>query len=872
MFVVAAVLFAWTAACWFSQPFLEPFLGLWIFETDPAAAIAITLIWSAGAMLVWLMRSGKENLIRMLKALQENPRHYFLLALIILLFFSMQAPTIIAFRGTHDSDSALVGVTGYHIVDGKTRPIYFYGNHFNGSLVAHASALLHQLFGKCPVHLQIVNVLFYFGFLVSLYLLARRLWNGNVALLVALLAAIPPGWVHKLIRNTHVAPFVFFGALSLYLALRIIELEKPIWRQFFWIGVVLGIGFWVQLQMVFYAITVLIALFIKDKLFFIRPRSAAALPGLLGGAVPVFVDLFYYPGVMLSRFSDQTGTPLDLAGRFLPATLELLKNIPNAFGLPLIPAAGDAVNLIISAIVLAAALACLMIVIARNRNLLVDAVMLRNVDAGPTIFIIFLFATWFFISFTREASDKPPFRYFYLLWTAIPPILALGLGSIWKRTKALAVAGVLLFVMAFLSSGVMMNVQIAHRDGLLRGWVEFCDEHGITRFYGSYWRTYLTNFITEERIIGSNVFHWQYEQYPPYYYSVASSSLPPVYLFDRSTRGLQSVLENNLTNLGVSFIEVSAPIGTVVMDLSREVHPKQMLNLENASYNAVIESVNVSLLRHGRLGGERIYSLEFAVANNGSAALRPSAENGFVELVLACEDGREIRRQPLCADIPPGGKIKWRSLISRSEAGGETVFARLEVNGVPISGGGRPAIVSLATDGEKIDPKSFDPHLERSGGPNMISEDYLFFSGWGPLISRGDRLLRESSGRESVLGFILSRMEPLLVTAIIAPVKLRGFPLRPVGVKVRCNGKVIVERFALYFPVRLQMKISESELVAGLNTLSFNYDQIEPEYRRSSGMVIIRNTKRAVLLNRLIFRHARGERDSVPEVSIEVAQ
>jgi hypothetical protein len=69
--------------------------------------------------------------------------------------------------------------------------------------------------------------------------------------------------------------------------------------------------------------------------------------------------------------------------------------------------------------------------------------------------------------------------------------------------------------------------------------------------------------------------------------------------------------------------------------------------------------------------------------------------------------------------------------------------------------------------------------------------------------------------------------------------------------------------------MKLQLNIPESDLVPGINTLTFHYDEIEPEYRRTSGRIIIRETRRAVLLNRLVFRHAEGGRQDAPDVLIE---
>jgi len=65
MSIIAFVLFAWTAATWFSVPYGKPFLGLPIFSVNPLIPLAITLLWSLGSGLHWLIRRRGAMRIRM---------------------------------------------------------------------------------------------------------------------------------------------------------------------------------------------------------------------------------------------------------------------------------------------------------------------------------------------------------------------------------------------------------------------------------------------------------------------------------------------------------------------------------------------------------------------------------------------------------------------------------------------------------------------------------------------------------------------------------------------------------------------------------------------------------------------------------------
>ena len=671
MLVVFCVLLSWTAVCWFAEPFGAVFLGSFLFSVDPLSAIQITAAWGLLGTIFWIMRSGRQYFSGVIGALKRNPWHYACLAVIFLLFFSLQLPGMIACAGTHNSDSAVVGLTSFHIIEGKTRPIYFYSNHYNGSLIAHVTALFHVVFGRSIFHLQLVDVLFYFGFIIVIYMIALRLWNGAAALAAALIAALPPGAVNLLIRNTHVAPLVFFvGALSLYLALRIVEEDKPQWQHYFWLGVVLGIGMWVHLQMAFYGIAVVATLFFKDKLFFARSRFFAMPLGFLLGSVPVLVDIYYFPSAMIWKVASQTDGTADILSRFIAGTKMFLINLPMLFGMRWVGPGSAILPDYVSWLLVVLLSAFLAVFVWRNGGRIIEALRMRSVNIGPAIAILFPFLTWFVMSFTREAQTPSAFRFYYLLWTTVPLILAAALFKSERVGKWLTVGGLSAVALIFASTyPIYYQSWLLPRDKQEREWINYCESHKLSTFYGSFWHTYLTCFLTDERIVGSNLPQWRREYYPPYYLVLYESTDPPVYLVNSENKGFLALLERDLNNLGIGYRKESVALGTVVTGLEASVRPHQLARIHRERYGV---SITVSSVRGVRPGNavDSIRVVDLEVTNSGGAVLLASGMSGYIDLEVRDAAGNVIRRQPLHTDIAPGETVNWRVLLDTDEVEG----------------------------------------------------------------------------------------------------------------------------------------------------------------------------------------------------------
>src|SRR5574344_689667 len=86
--------------------------------------------------------------------------------LILFIAFALRLDFLIANNFTLDSDEAIVGLMAKHINEGKTSPIFYYGQHYLGSLEAYAVAGLFKFFGFSAIALKAVPLIFSLIFVV----------------------------------------------------------------------------------------------------------------------------------------------------------------------------------------------------------------------------------------------------------------------------------------------------------------------------------------------------------------------------------------------------------------------------------------------------------------------------------------------------------------------------------------------------------------------------------------------------------------------------------------------------------------------------------------------------------------------------------
>lgn len=191
---------------------------------------------------------------------------YLILLSVVALYLRLDLQQAVNF--TIDSDEAIVGLMGMDILMGKGLPVFYYGQHYMGSLEPMCAAVLFALFGVSSVTLKWVP-LFWSALLIPLvYSLGfvcaqsfctqstqaiRSDYPRAVARLATLFIAVAPAplviW-SGMARGGFVE-IVVITTLSLVSATRSILADMPRLRDTFVLGVVLGVGWWTNNQILF---------------------------------------------------------------------------------------------------------------------------------------------------------------------------------------------------------------------------------------------------------------------------------------------------------------------------------------------------------------------------------------------------------------------------------------------------------------------------------------------------------------------------------------------------------------------------------------------------------------------------------------------
>jgi hypothetical protein len=161
---------------------------------------------------------------------------------------------------TIDSDEAIVGLMAKHILEGAPVPTFYYGQHYMGSLEAIMASASFWLFGVSGFSLQLVPLLWSLALVVVMFFLGRECGGLVVGRVAALLTAIPPValvvWSVKA-RGGFIEILVL-GALAMLAAARWFKDSKSSTTYPIATGLLLGIGWWVNNQILYFMVPIAI--------------------------------------------------------------------------------------------------------------------------------------------------------------------------------------------------------------------------------------------------------------------------------------------------------------------------------------------------------------------------------------------------------------------------------------------------------------------------------------------------------------------------------------------------------------------------------------------------------------------------------------
>ncbi|WP_155373613.1 glycosyltransferase family protein [Catellatospora vulcania] len=183
-----------------------------------------------------------------------------------------------------------MGLAALHISEGRELPIYFYGQHYMGTIEAYLAAPVVALFGTSVTALRVPTILLFACFLTVMFVLVRRLFSPGLAVVAVGLLAFG---ADRVVKNQLIAgggypesaPMVA-GLLLLTHGLMTRRLTSP--YAFGGWGLLFGLIVWNHWLPVPYLLGALVALLSARVLT--GRRTAVLLAGALVGALPLVID------------------------------------------------------------------------------------------------------------------------------------------------------------------------------------------------------------------------------------------------------------------------------------------------------------------------------------------------------------------------------------------------------------------------------------------------------------------------------------------------------------------------------------------------------------------------------------------------------
>ncbi len=562
---------AWVALCirWFdvAAPWRPPALS----ALPPAALLAALAV---GAGLWWRGRRGT------LRGAPLGPALPGLLLVVALAFF-FRLPIAIGGAGVAVTpDGALSGIVALRVADGAEHYVFVPHVPYSGSLKSHLTAPL-ALFMDPARAFALVSVLFYVAHVAGLFRLALLVAGPRTALLAGLYAAFSPAFVtrYSLSNDGNYVEVLALGTWALWLAARWTREGEARPRLAFVAGLLLGLAFWSHILAV-------IPLAAATALFVL----VAVAPPALGGdgwprvlhlprsllALAVGWVLGYVPGLLWNLANGWGSFEYLVPGeaRSAEAGVSAAAPLTEGFGERLrlmvtdhwpvlmghdIGYAPFLDRLLLALAWLGVAAALFSAAWAARRS--------WRERSWPLFSLLLFAATNLAVALVALPHVPGNPRYILFLMSVVPVLLALALGTGWRR--------IVLFLLV--ATGAVAS--FAHVPPTLRQdarWREFVAElerEGVRFCYTDFFLATRVNFLSRERIVCSaKLGPITTEYFFEYRERVEKAGEAAFIAVNRTSAGR---LERRLGELGVAY-ERRDLLKPVLLRLSRKVDPEEL--------------------------------------------------------------------------------------------------------------------------------------------------------------------------------------------------------------------------------------------------------------------------------------------------------
>lgn len=419
----------------------------------------------------------------------------------------MMAPNAFCFSQRHvHTDNAVILLMGKHILEKGEFPIFYYGQDWFGSLSAFVYAFVFWLVGIPPWSIHAVPLLFFLGYCLIVFLLAKDLWGPRVAIGTLVWNIFTPVRLSEYSVMPHggYVEGLMLSTLVLWLCLRLVRSESRSRKTWYYAaaGLAAGIGWWTSPLVIYALAACAVFVAVREKSRCLLKGIFLTVPAFFAGSAPFF---YYYAADPYSNVLNMGGgyRLAHLAGGL---ALVFKERIPDYLDLDLVRSMHPALFWFAAAFYAAA----LIFFFSKNRDFL-RAASLKLLPVS--FFAVFVVLYAMSIHIRRNAP-----QYVIPLEPFLVCVLAFWIsraGSWMKRLALAASAGVFALRAFVIITWVVHDAPIAEgRTAEISAVLEKLQRNGIRSFYvdlppGSE----IFNFYGREKLTASVRTGERYEPY-----------------------------------------------------------------------------------------------------------------------------------------------------------------------------------------------------------------------------------------------------------------------------------------------------------------------------------------------------------------------
>ena len=490
-------------------------------------------------------------------------------AIVILVSFVFQAPTMLYPAALLHSDAAINGLMAMHIAAGRVAPAFYYGQEFMGTFFSHALALLFVVTGPFVAGAALMTWLFYAGFLTATFFLVRQATRLPVAVATTLwLALAPYSLLIMMARSEYPQLFLLSSAaLAVFAARACGRVREDTW----WLalGVLLGLAFWSH------PMGALVAASVFASAVVLLPLRAAvgATPWIVAGFVAGFAPAVVGWGARIVRFAEWF---VEGGGRGGEETIGVALagmmrvSLPNVvFGTEGRMAVPVAVSAVVAAVFVISAAAILVASLRARRAAAAGSgepfVEITGSAAGLPVCLFVLIHITVLVA---RRYDVVPAQYVIPLQIGIPAFIAIGtywLLRIWTRhAGVLTAAAVLTWACAPLPGSVAWLRTLPENQASMEASIGAMRAAGIDACVGPYWDAYRISFLALEEIVCESA---DVRRVPGYADEVArrSAGVRPPFVAAPQRESALRAYQQSLAARGITATRLETPRFIVLM-------------------------------------------------------------------------------------------------------------------------------------------------------------------------------------------------------------------------------------------------------------------------------------------------------------------